>query len=258
VLPRLKGESIRDTSAVRSIEYEKLGQVEQQMWWFRGLHDNLVSAFHQRHPKRRRSIILDAGCGTGGFLRRLAQDLPEYTLLGLDVDKMACKMAARSGQLVCLGSANFLPFSDACLAAIFSADMLNHDGVNEKQVLQNFYRCLQPEGILVLNLPAYSWLHSSHDQAVHNVRRYNCQDVRELLTVAGFVDVKITHWNTVLFPVMIMHRLLFSKSNDSDVRLYARPIETIFRTIMRFETFILSRGLHFPFGGSIIATAIKK
>jgi ubiquinone/menaquinone biosynthesis C-methylase UbiE len=247
-----------ETSAVRSIEYEKLAQVEHQMWWFCGLHENLVSAFHQRHPKRRHGFILDAGCGTGGFLHRVARDLPEYTLLGLDVDKTACEIAAKSGQMVCLGSANFLPFSDACLAAIFSADMLNHDGVNQRQSLQNFYRCLQPEGILVLNLPAYPWLRSSHDRAVHNVRRYNCQDVRELLMVAGFVDVKTTHWNTVLFPLMIMHRLLFSKSDDSDVRLYARPIATIFRTIMRFETFILSRGLQFPFGGSIIATAIKK
>jgi SAM-dependent methyltransferase len=248
----------REISAVRSIEYEKLAQVERQMWWFRGLHDNLVSAFYQRCPKRFRGVILDAGCGTGGFLYRLAQILPEYTLLGFDVDKTACEIAAKSGQLVCRGTANSLPFSDRCFAAIFSADLLNHDGVNQEQALQNFYRCLQPEGILVLNLPAYSWLRSSHDQAVHNVRRYNSQDVRELLTLAGFVGVKITHWNTVLFPLMILHRFLFSKSDDSDVRLYARPIATIFRTIIRFETFILSRGLQFPFGGSIIATAIKK
>jgi SAM-dependent methyltransferase len=249
---------VRESSAVRSIEYEKLAQVEHHMWWFRGLHENLVLAFHQRRPKRPHGVILDAGCGTGGFLYKLAQVLPEYTLLGLDVDKTACGIAAKSGQLVCLGSANSLPFSDACLAAIFSADMLNHDGVNQKQTLQNFYRCLQPEGILVLNLPAYPWLCSSHDQAVHNVRRYTCQDVQKLLMAAGFVDVKTTHWNTVLFPLMIMHRMLSLKSDDSDVRLYARPVETIFRTIMRFETFILSRGLRLAFGGSIIATAIKK
>jgi ubiquinone/menaquinone biosynthesis C-methylase UbiE len=179
-------------------------------------------------------------------------------LLGLDVNKTACEIAAKSGQLVCLGSANSLPFSDACLAAIFSADLLNHDGVNQEQALQNFYRCLQPEGILILNLPAYPWLCSSHDRAVHNVRRYTCQDVRELLMAVGFLDVKTTHWNTILFPLMIVHRMLSFKSDDSDVRLYAGPVETIFRAIMRFETFILNHGLHLPFGGSILATAIKK
>jgi SAM-dependent methyltransferase len=243
---------------VRSIEYEKLAQVERQMWWFCGLHENLVLAFHQRRPKRHHGIILDSGCGTGGFLYRLAQVLPGYTLLGLDVDKTACEIALKNGQSVCLSSASCLPFPDACLAAIFSADMLNHSDVNQKQALRNFYRCLQPEGILVLNLPAYPWLLSGHDQAVNNVRRYTCRGIRELLMAAGFADVKTTHWNTVLFPLMIMHRMLSLKSDDSDVRLYARPVETICRTIMRVETFILSRGLRLPYGGSIIATAIKK
>jgi SAM-dependent methyltransferase len=243
---------------VRSIEYEKLAQVEHRMWWFRGLHENLIAAFHRRRPKRSHGVILDAGCGTGGFLYKLAQVLPEYTLVGLDVDKTACEMSAKSGQLVCLGDANGLPFTDGCLAAIFSADMLCHDGVNQKQALQSFYRCLRSGGLLVLNLPAYPWLRSGHDQAVHNVRRYTCQDIRELLTAARFVDVKTTHWNTVLFPLMIIHRMLSFKSENSDVRFYARPVETIFRAIMRFETFILSRGLHLPFGGSIIATAMKK
>jgi SAM-dependent methyltransferase len=228
------------------------------MWWFRGLHENLISAFHQRHPQQPHGVILDAGCGTGGFLYRLGQVLRGYTLLGLDVDKTACEITRKNGQLVCLGSAGSLPFPDACLAAIFSADMLNHGRVNQKQALQNFYRCLQLEGILVLNLPAYPWLLSGHDRAVHNVRRYTCKDVRMLLMEVGFVDVKTTHWNTVLFPLMVMHRLLSVKLGHSDVRLFAKPVETIFHAIMRFETFILSSGLRLPYGGSILATAIKK
>jgi SAM-dependent methyltransferase len=172
---------------------------------------------------------------------------------------MACEIAhAKSGQFVCLGNANSLPFSDACFAAIFSADVLCHDGVDQKHALKDFHRCLKPEGVLVLNLPAYPWLLSGHDRAVHNVRRYTSKNIRDLLTAAGFVDVQTTHWNTILLPLMVLHRVLSSKANDSDVRLYARPVETIFRTIMRFETFILTRGFTLPFGGSVIARAIKK
>jgi SAM-dependent methyltransferase len=243
---------------VRSLEYEKLDQVEDQMWWFRSLHENLVATFHRRPPKLARGVILDAGCGTGGLLRMLAQSLPEYTLLGLDIDKTACEIAhAKSGQSVCLGSVNYLPFSEACLAAIFSADLLVHGGVDQKQTLQNFHRCLQPGGILVLNLPAYPWLLSGHDRAVHNARRYTRQDIRELLMAAGFIDVETTYWNMILFPLMVLHRMLSSKADESDVRLFARPLETIFRTIVRFETFLLSHGLSLPYGGSVIATAIK-
>jgi len=244
---------------MRSFEYHKLDQIEHQAWWFRGLHENLVATFHQRRPKRPHGVILDAGCGTGGLLRKLAQVLPEYTLFGLDVDIMACEIArAKCGQFVCLGSVNSLPFSDGCFAAIFSADVLSHGGVDQKKALKNFHRCLQHEGVLLLNLPAYPWLFSGHDRVVHNVRRFTNKDIRELLMVAGFVDVETTFWNTVLFPLMVLHRILSSNTDDSDVRLYARPLETIFRTIMGLETFILSRGLKLPYGGSIIATAIKK
>ena len=93
---------------------------------------------------------------------------------------------------------------------------------------------------------------------MHNVRRYTSHDIRELLMAAGFVDVETTYWNTMLFPLMVLHRILSSNHDDSDVRLYARPVETIFRTIMRIETFILSCGRSLPYGGSVIATAIKK
>jgi len=244
---------------MRPIEYHKLDQVEHLMSWFRGLHGNLVATFLRRHSKRPHGVILDAGCGTGGFLCTLAQALPQYALLGLDVNKTACEIAhVKSGQFVCLGSANSLPFSDACFAAIFSADVLCHSGVDQKQALKNFHRCLQSGGILVLNLPAYSWLLSGHDRAVHNVRRYTSKNIRALLMAAGFIDIETTYWNTILFPLMVLHRMLSSKIDESDVRLYAKPMETICRTIMRFETFILSRGFNLPFGGSIIATAIKK
>jgi SAM-dependent methyltransferase len=229
------------------------------MWWFRGLHKNLVTVFHQRRPQRSHGFILDAGCGTGGLLSALAQVLPECTLLGLDVDKTACEIAhAKSGQFVCRGSVDSLPFSDACLVAIFSADVLAHGSVDPKQALQDFHRCLQPEGILVLNVPAYNWLLSGHDRAVQNVRRYTSQSIRKLLMTAGFVNVETTYWNTILFPLMVLHRMLSSHADDSDVRLYTKPVETIFRSIMRLETFILNRGLSLPYGGSLLATAMKK
>jgi SAM-dependent methyltransferase len=244
---------------VRALEYEKLNQVEDHMWWFGGLHDNLITAFRRRRLKPCAGIILDAGCGTGGLLRKLVEFLPEFIAIGLDVDEMACQMAyAKSGQTVCAGNANCLPFSEASVCAIFSADILGHDGIDQRLALQGFHRCLQPEGILVLNLPAYQWLVSRHDRAVCNMRRYTGKRIRELLIAVGFVDVQITYWNTVLFPLMVVHRMFPSRADDSDVRLYPRPVEKTFRKIMHFENFLLSRGLKLPYGGSVIATAVKK
>jgi SAM-dependent methyltransferase len=235
-------------------EYEKLAEVEEGMWWFRGLHANLVAAVPKGLPA---GPLLDAGCGTGGLLKRLGAAFPERPVLGLDYDGFACALAQRrSGAPVCRGSVNDLPFADASLAAILSADVLCHAGVDEARALGEFRRCLKPGGALVLNLPAYPWLLSDHDLAVDNVRRYTRARVLHLLREAGFASARCVHWNWVLFPAMVLRRLA-AKGGGSDVKPFPAPVEAACRAVMALETRILHAGLAPPFGGSILAVAEK-
>jgi len=125
-------------------------------------------------------------------------------------------------------------------------------------VLQ-FRRCLADNGCLVVNLPAYSWMLSRHDAAVHNVRRYTTKSLRRLLEAAGFRMVYATYWNTVLFPLMMIARKFLPKRGGatSDVTEYPRLIDSLCRAATTFETSLLRRGLRLPFGGSVIAIATK-
>ena len=112
-----------------------------------------------------------AGCSRACSLRTAPPD--RRLLIGLDADHFACERArAKSGRPVCAGSVNALPFADGAFGAIVSADVLCHDGVDERAALAQFHRVLCDRGILILNLPAYDWLMSAHDRAVANVRRY--------------------------------------------------------------------------------------
>src|SRR6202790_5842051 len=131
--------------------------------------------------------VFGGGVGTGGLLARLAAAYPERTVIGLDADRAACaRAAAKSRRPVCTGSVNALPFTDGAFGAIFSADVLCHRDVDEQAALAQFHRCLLDGGVLVLNLPAYSWMLSRHDAAVYNVRRYTRRRVAHLLRAAGF------------------------------------------------------------------------
>ena len=144
------------------------------MWWFAALHANLVLLCRRIGGRDAGRTLLDAGCGTGGLLARLSRALPDRDAIGLDADRVACeRAAAKSGRPVCAGSVNALPFADGAFGAIFSADVLCHEGVDEGAALAQFHRVLCERGVLILNLPAYSWLMSAHDRAVANVRRYN-------------------------------------------------------------------------------------
>ena len=127
---------------MNSSEHDKLDRVEDRMWWFAGMHANLLMAARRAALDKLDFPILDAGCGTGGFLSQLARVYWEKPVIGLDLDVRACTRAAiKSAQPVCAGSVNDLPFADAALGAIFSADVLCHEGVDEHRALRHFHRC---------------------------------------------------------------------------------------------------------------------
>jgi SAM-dependent methyltransferase len=238
-----------------------LDRSEERMWWFAGLHRNLLMLSRRVPVAATGSAILDAGCGTGGFLARLATSLPERAVFGLDFDPEACmRAAAKSARPVCAGSVNDLPFGDGSFAAIVSADVLCHDGVDERRALQQFYRCLGDPGWLILNLPAYRWMLSRHDAAVSNVRRYTKRGLSRLLCAVGFRLVYVSYWNAMLFPLMVLTRKLVP-GNDcagSDVVLYPRPVDLLCRSATGLESVLLQAGIRFPFGGSILAIATKE
>jgi SAM-dependent methyltransferase len=252
-------------------EYKKLREAEERMWWFRALHANLLAALRRALPATAGGPVLDAGCGTGGFLAKLLAATGranghQTAIYGIDADEGACAAArAKTGApcVVVAGSVNALPFADGSLAAIVSADVLCHRNVDEAAALWQFHRCLRPGGVLVLNLPAYPWLLSAHDAAVHNIRRYTRTDIAARLAGIGFAAVRTTHWNAIPFPLMALRRLLMrgdvpaAAAPESDVRLYPAPVEAAFRGAMAVERSVLRLGFSIPFGGSIIATAVK-
>lgn len=228
------------------------------MWWFAAAHANLLALLDRARPHPGR--LLDAGCGTGGLLARIAARYPERQAIGVDAEPLACTRArGKSGQPVCVGSVNELPFADAAFAAIVSADVLCHRAVDEREALAQFHRCLGAGGLLVLNLPAYRWMLSRHDEAVHNLRRYTRKGLAAMLHAAGFRPIYAGYWNTVLFPLMLATRKLMParRDGDSDVRLYPPPVEMLCRAATAIERLALRSGLRLPFGGSLIAVAAK-
>jgi SAM-dependent methyltransferase len=238
-------------------EYDKLDRLEDRMWWFTAAHANLLMLAQRFGSVAGPCRILDAGCGTGGLLAKLATRTEAHTVIGLDADETACARArAKSARPVCRGSVNALPFLDAAFSTIVSADVLCHRDVDEVQALRQFRRCLMPGGVLVLNLPAYRWMLSRHDAAVYNVRRYTCRSVAQLLHDAGFRVLYASYWNIVLFPLMVIARkLLPSRGAASDVRPYSGPMEALGRAATALERLFLRAGGRFPFGGSLVAVA---
>ncbi len=240
-------------------EYERMHEVEDRMWWYRGLRTLAAQLLGRALAgSKPGGPVLDAGCGTGGMLRVLGPVVAGHATLGLEFDAIAASFAAaKAARPVAAGSVNEMPLGDGALGAYLSLDVLCHGSVDPLRAIKEAHRCLQPGAIALFNLPAYDWLLSAHDRRVHNVRRFTGGQARALLADNGFRVLRSSYWNTLLFPLMVIHRLLEREEAASDVRDYPRWLDALFSTALAVERWAIVTGFSLPFGGSLIVVAAR-
>lgn len=108
---------------------------------------------------------------------------------------------------------------------------------------------------MLLWLPAYEWLRSSHDEAVHTARRYDRADVRGLAERAGLAVEKLTGAHAPLLPLAMARRWLDAgAAGDRRLGLQAGPraLGALLAGVLAAEGIVL-RGLSLPFGLSFFA-----
>lgn len=241
-------------------EYATMAAVEQQHWWYVGMR-HIARAWLDGLPHRA-GFSLDAGCGTGGNLAFLLQQGGPAFGLDLAPAAVAFGYPNAPGRLV-RGSVLQLPYQAGSFDLVTSFEVLYHRAVpDEIAALRETWRVLQPGGWLLLRMPAYRWLHSTHDDAVHTRRRYVAAEVHALLVQAGFVVERCSYINSLLLPLALAARLpeklrRSARGQESAMTLPASPINTVFTTIMKREAAWLRRGGTFPAGLSILALARK-
>ena len=242
-------------------EYSVMARVESDHWWYRGLRDRVVAELESRVSGD--VTILDAGCGTGGTLVTLERRFPSARIIGIDASPLAISYAREKvGGSIAYGSVNALPVADSSIDAITSLDVIYHDGVDEKLALNEMIRVLKPNGIAVVNVPAFEWIRSRHDVAVHTAHRYTTGGFRGKAKASGFDVLTCQYRNSLLFPLMLVKRLMqrsngHTKSNSA-VNLPSLPINYLFGIVLAFENRLTRFGVKFPAGGSVFALLVKR
>jgi SAM-dependent methyltransferase len=244
-----------------------IAKVESYHWWYRGLRATLAHVLaNARPPLPPHPRILDVGCGTGENLRLLADLLRPAYLGGLDISAEALEFAARRAPEA------DLYLGDLCdpvlrvpeLDLVLSCDVLYIPGVERARAgLQRLADHLAPGGLLVLNLPAYRWLRSEHDRAIHTRERYTAGGVRALLGGLGLLPELVSYRVCLLFPAVALARLLRKRGRRGEQartdleRIRPGALNDLLYATLRWESRLLAHGRSLPWGSSVFALGRK-
>ena len=235
-------------------EYDTMALVERNHWWYVGMR-RIAAILIARIPTPH--LIVDAGCGTGGNLRWLAQ---YGRSIGFDMSPDALSYAHNAGDDVLQGSIDAIPIASASADLVTSFDVIYHRAVrDDAAAVRECARIIKPGGYFLLRVPANDWLRGHHDERVHTARRYSHTQVTQLCVQAGLEVKVLSYANTVLFPVAALQRMR-ERGNDqhdaqSDLTAPSPLVDIIGRVALTVESWLLAIGVRMPYGVSLVCLA---
>ena len=238
-------------------QYALMYRIEDTHWWYAGMRGITDALMRKYRPDNQWGSVLDAGCGTGGALCRLSAG---GCGVGIDFSPDALDLCRERGLArLARASVEHIPFSDASFDLVVSSDVIYHAGVSDDvAALREFCRVLRPGGIAVVRVPAYDWLRSAHDAAVHTRHRYTRTELRGKLAAAGFEVVRVTYANSLLFPLALVKRLLGGRliQASSELESSSWLLQMLGSIALGIEARLVSRA-DLPWGLSVIAVGRK-
>lgn len=234
--------------------YLQMANVEDAHWWFvarRSIINKMISDLNLPEGAE----ILDAGCGTGGNLSMLAHHGQVYAM---ELNDAARGLASNRGyadmQPGCLP--DNIPFGNNSFDLIVLLDVLEHLE-DDKISLLHLRARLKQGGWLLVTVPAYPFLWSTHDEIHHHYRRYKRKELCSLLNSSGYRVRYVSYFNSLLFPIMTVTRTLqrlFDNRNNDVLDMPPSWVNSLLIHLFSSERYVVGR-FSFPFGGSLLLLA---
>jgi len=222
---------------------------DRSHWWFRGRLAVILAALRRALPSRP-VRLLELGCGSGNVLAALG-DFGEAVGMDSHADLVAAGRAAgldvRAGHLP-----EDLGVAPGWADVVLLLDVIEHVD-DDLATLRAARGGVGEGGLLVVTVPAYQWLWSGHDEVLGHRRRYTASELRATVERAGFTVLRVTYFNTLLFPLLLAARAFKRLRGDRghDLHHPAALINWLLERAFAFERHLVPR-IPLPFGSSLL------
>jgi SAM-dependent methyltransferase len=188
------------------------------------------------------------------------QDLRGYgEVSGIELSPLAAEQA-RQRELgeVHVGRVEDLPWQDGSFHLVTCLDVLEHTP-DDVIALEALRRVTKPGGWLLLTVPAYPALWSTHDEVNHHYRRYTRRMLGRAATDAGWRVARLTSFNSLLLPaaaavrISQRYRPRDPDQHISELRVGPRWLNGALERPLRLEAAWLRRGHTLYAGLSLLA-----
>lgn len=245
---------------------ERYLHAERVHWWYRGRRRILLRLM-ERYLEGTDRRILDIGSGSGHMLLHLQRF---GSVSGIETDPVLVSHArAQNLDIHVKDFPREVPEGRFDVVTLF--DVLEHLE-DDRRALTAIRRLLNPGGFLFITVPALPWLYSEYDQASGHFRRYDEQLLRKRLLEAGFRLLHLTHFNTLLLPLVVAARLFHLReggrptsatmcdrigaAQDQELKIPARPVNELLTRLFGAES-ALAAGPGLGTGVSLLGVVRK-
>ena len=239
-------------------EQDRMARMEEEYWWHVGRRYLIRRTLEHYIGKTGSLDVLDVGCGSGRNLQLLEQF---GTVRGVEPPGPGldnCRQNGLGEDVVKAGLADDIPHEDNSFDLVTSFDVLEHLD-DDSAGVQEMRRVLRPAGYLLITVPAYRFLWSTHDEALGHRRRYVASEIHNLLNNNGFQVIRRTYAISFALPAIVafsMAQGLFPPMHERGASYVdVNPTTNWLLTqALKVESRILGR-LDLPVGASILALA---
>lgn len=208
--------------------------------------------------------FLEIGCGTGDFIQQIVEN-KSLEITGSEIYLKGLQYAKKK-----LPNVDFIQFDVTRgkigdqFDMIAAFDIIEHVE-SDAAALSNINQMLSKDGVLIISVPQHMFLWSTLDEIVKHKRRYSRWELVTKLEENGFEIDYATSFLFVLFPLMLVSRLLDKgpdRPGSSEAELEKRvkfsgALNRMFDFFMRIDEVLIRHGFSLPFGGTLLVVARK-